>query len=200
MAETEFLVAGLGNPGPEYENTPHNLGFLAVNLLARRTQTRLSRFECRALVGVAELEGKRVLLAQPQTYMNLSGQSVSGLASKFGLAPGRIVLVYDDLDLPWGTIRIRPDGSAGGHHGVEDVIRCLGTKAFPRVRMGIHPGHEVRDGAKFVLAPLKGGQKKELDSFVGLAADAVESIIAGGVDKAMAAFNRRAPGAMKEEQ
>lgn len=200
MAEAEFLVAGLGNPGPEYENTPHNLGFLAVSLLARRTQTRLSRFECRALLGEAELEGKRVLLAQPQTYMNLSGQSVSGLASRFGLAPDRIVLVYDDLDLPWGTIRIRPDGSAGGHHGVEDVIRCLGTKAFPRVRMGIHPGHEVRDGAKFVLAPLKGGQKKELDSFVGLAADAVESIIAGGVDKAMAAFNRRAPGAMKEEQ
>lgn len=200
MAESEFLVAGLGNPGPEYENTPHNLGFLTVDLLARRTQTRLSRFECRALVGVAELDGKRVLLAQPQTYMNLSGESVNGLASKLGLAPERIILVYDDLDLPWGTIRVRPDGSAGGHHGVEDVIRCLGTKSFPRVRMGIHPGHEVRDGAKFVLAQMKGGQKKELDSFVGLAADAVESIIAGGVDKAMAAFNRRAPGAMKEEQ
>jgi PTH1 family peptidyl-tRNA hydrolase len=200
MAEAEYLVAGLGNPGPEYENTPHNLGFLTVNLLAGRAQARLSRFECRALVGVAVLEGKRVLLAQPQTYMNLSGESVNGLASKYGFAPERVVLVYDDLDLPWGTIRIRPDGSAGGHHGVEDVIRCLGTQTFPRVRMGIHPGHEVRDGAKFVLAQFKGGQKKELDSFIGQAADAVESIIAGGVEKAMAAHNRRAPGARKEEQ
>ena len=200
MPEAEFLVAGLGNPGPEYENTPHNLGFLVVNLLAERTKARLSRFECRALVGVADVEGKRVLLAQPQTFMNLSGQSVKGLASKYGFAPDRIVLVYDDLDLPWGAIRVRPDGSAGGHHGVEDVIRCLGTQTFPRVRMGINPGHEVRDGAKFVLAPIKGGQKKDLDSFVGLAADAIESIIAGGVDKAMAVFNRRAPGARKEEQ
>lgn len=200
MAEAEFLVAGLGNPGPEYENTPHNLGFLTVNLLAARTQSRLSRFECRALVGVAELEGKRVLLAQPQTFMNLSGESVNGLASKYGFAPERIVLVHDDLDLPWGTIRVRPDGSAGGHHGVEDVIRCLGTQSFPRVRIGIHPGHEIRDGAKFVLAQMKGGQKKELDSIVGLAAGAVESIIAWGVDKAMAAHNRRAPGARKEEQ
>lgn len=200
MAEAEFLVAGLGNPGPEYENTPHNLGFRTVNLLAERTQTRLSRFECRALVGVAGIDGRKVLLAQPQTYMNLSGQAVNGLASKYGFAPEKIILVYDDLDLPWGTIRVRPDGSAGGHHGVEDVIRCLGTLSFPRVRMGIHPGHEVRDGAKYVLAPMKGGQKKELDSFAGLAADAVESIIAGGVDKAMAAYNRRAPGARKEEQ
>jgi len=200
MAEAEFLVAGLGNPGAEYENTPHNLGFLTVDLLAERANTRLSRFECRALVGVADLGGKRVLLAKPQTFMNLSGQAVNGLAGKFGFAPERVVLVYDDLDLPWGTIRVRPDGSAGGHHGVEDVIRCLGTQSFPRVRMGIHPGHEVRDGAKFVLAQMKGGQKKELDSFVGLAADAVESIIAGSVDKAMAAYNRRAPGAKKEEQ
>ncbi len=200
MPEAEFLVAGLGNPGPEYENTPHNLGFLVVNLLAGRTKARLSRFECRALVGVAEVGSQRVLLAQPQTFMNLSGQSVKGLASKYGFAPERIVLVYDDLDLPWGAIRVRPDGSAGGHHGVEDVIRCLGTQTFPRVRMGINPGHEVRDGAKFVLAPFKGGQKKDLDLFTGLAADAIESIIAGGVDKAMAVFNRRAPGARKEEQ
>jgi PTH1 family peptidyl-tRNA hydrolase len=200
MAEAEFLVAGLGNPGPEYENTPHNLGFLTVNLLAARTGSRLSRFECRALVGVAELEGKRVLLAQPRTFMNLSGESVNGLASKYGFAPERIVLVHDDLDLPWGTIRVRPDGSAGGHHGVEDVIRCLGTQSFPRVRIGIHPGHEIRDGAKFVLAQMKGGQRKELESIVGLAAGAVESIIAWGVDKAMAAHNRRAPGARKEEQ
>lgn len=200
MAEPEFLVVGLGNPGPEYEMTPHNLGFLTVDRLAARVSARLSRFECRALVGQGQIGGRTALLAQPQTFMNLSGQAVKGLVQKYGIEPGRVVLVYDELDLPWGSLRVRQKGSAGGHHGVEDVIRCLGTQDFPRLRLGIHPGHAVRDGAKFVLAPFRGGQKQELDSLLDQAADAVESIIAEGVEKAMTAHNRRAPGSKREEE
>lgn len=200
MGEYGHLVVGLGNPGPEYEMTPHNLGFLTVARLAERHGVRLSRFECRALVGQVVIGGEKALLAQPQTYMNLSGQSVKGLAEKYQLEPGGVILVYDDLDLPWGALRIREQGSAGGHHGVEDVIRCLGTQDFPRLRLGIHPGHPVRDGAKFVLAPFRSGQKQELDSLLDEAAGAVESMITGGVAKAMTAYNRRASGSKREEE
>jgi PTH1 family peptidyl-tRNA hydrolase len=132
------------------------------------------------------------MLAKPQTFMNLSGQSVKGLLEKHGLTPKRLVVVYDDLDLPWGGLRVRPSGSAGGHHGVEDIIRCLGTQEFARVRLGIHPGRPVRDGAKFVLSPLTAGQKKELEETLGRAAEAVESVIVEGAGKAMAKYNRRA--------
>lgn len=194
MAEPEYLVVGLGNPGPEYEYTPHNLGFLTVDRLAARHAVRMNRLECRAEVGKGTIEGRPALLAKPQTFMNLSGQSVKGLLEKYSLPASRLLVVYDDLDLPWRSLRVRPKGSAGGHHGVEDVIRCTGTQDFARLRLGIHPGHPVRDGAKFVLAPFKSGQKKELDELLDEASQAVESIIAGGVEKAMAAHNRRAPG------
>jgi PTH1 family peptidyl-tRNA hydrolase len=200
MPEPEYIVVGLGNPGPEFAATPHNLGFLAVDRLAERHAIRLSRLECRSHVGAGQVAGRPVLLAQPQTFMNLSGQAVKGLLEKAALGPERLVLVYDDLDLPWGGLRIRPEGSAGGHHGVEDVIRCLGGQGFARVRLGIHPGHPIGDGAKFVLAPMRGGQREELDELLDRAAAAVESIIAEGVAKAMAAHNRRAQGKEEEKE
>lgn len=195
-----MLVVGLGNPGPEYESTPHNLGFLTVDRLAGRHSIRVSRLECRALVGAGRVEGRPVLLAKPQTFMNLSGQSVKGLLDKHGLKPEHLLVIYDELDLPWTTLRIRPKGSAAGHNGMKDIIRCLGTDEFARLRLGIHPGHPVRDGAKFVLAPFKSGQKKELDELLDAASAAAESIIAQGVEKAMAAYNRRAPGSTREEE
>jgi PTH1 family peptidyl-tRNA hydrolase len=200
MEEADVLVVGLGNPGPEYEWTPHNLGFLTVDRLAEKHSIRLSRHECRALAGQGRIGGKVVLLAKPQTFMNLSGQSVKGLLEKVGLGPERLLVIYDDLDLPWMSLRIRPKGSAGGHHGVEDIIRCLGRQDFVRLRLGIHPGHEVRDGAKFVLTPFRNGQRKELDRLLDDACAAAESIITGGVEKAMAAYNRRAPGKKREEE
>lgn len=200
MPESEYLVVGLGNPGPEYESTPHNLGFLVVGRLAKRNGIRLSRVECRSQLGSGKISGVAATVAMPLTFMNLSGSSVKGLLEKNGLAADRLVVVHDELDLPWGSIRIRPGGSAAGHNGVEDIIRCLGVKEFSRVRLGIHPGHPTGDGAKFVLAPLKSGQRKELDSLLDLAAGAVESILAEGVAKAMAKFNRRAPGPRKEEE
>ena len=194
-----WLIVGLGNPGPEYQWTYHNLGFLVAERVAERNGIRLTRRVLGALVGEGAISGQPVLIAKPQTFMNLSGNSVRLLVEKYAVASGRLVLIFDELALEWGSLRIRPKGSAGGHHGVQDVIRGLETKEFARVRLGIHPGHPVSDGAAFVLAPIKRAQRKELDQLLDHAAQAVESIIAEGVEKSMTKFNRRAQGANLEE-
>lgn len=188
------LVVGLGNPGEEYENTYHNLGFLAVDRLADRHNIRVTRKECMALVGGGRIGATEVALAKPQTYMNVSGPSVKGLLDRHGFEPRHLVLVFDELDLPWQTLRIRPKGSAGGHHGVESVIRSVGTNEFARVRLGINPGHKVADGAGYVLSRIRKAREKELDELLDVAAQAVESILAEGVEKSMTRFNGRAQG------
>lgn len=195
-----FLVVGLGNPGPEYAGTYHNLGFLSVERLAERNGIRVDRPDSKAITGRGVIAGQEVLVAKPQTYMNLSGASVAPLMEKHGIRPADLIVVYDELDLPWMGIRIRPRGSAGGHHGMESLIRALGTEEFVRVRLGIHPEHPVRDGAEFVLSPIRKPQLKELDELLERAAEAVESIIAEGVEKAMTKFNRRAQGSKPEEE
>src|SRR5580698_6132126 len=145
-----FLVAGLGNPGEQYAATPHNLGFLVVDVLAARHSIRMSRVECQAVIGQGSFNrgnafqqkgpgAEPVLLAKPQTYMNLSGVAVKSLMQKNGIEPKDLILVYDELALPWGTLRVRPDGSAAGHNGVQDVIDKIGTQGFPRIRLGAHP-------------------------------------------------------------
>jgi peptidyl-tRNA hydrolase, PTH1 family len=193
------LVAGLGNPGEEYALSPHNLGFLTIDRLAERHGIRVNRKDSKALVGVGEIDGTPVMLAKPQTYMNLSGTSLAPLMEKHSIPTDRLVLVYDELDLPWLSLRIKPQGSAAGHNGMKSVIGSLGTSDLVRVRMGIHPGRQIDSGRDFVLAPIKRSQKKELEEFVDFAADAVRSIIAEGVSKAMTKFNRRAPGLNTEE-
>jgi peptidyl-tRNA hydrolase, PTH1 family len=193
-----WLVAGLGNPGEEYALTPHNLGFLTVGCLAERFGIRVTRKDSRALAGVGEIDGNPVMLAKPQTYMNLSGTSVVPLMEKHAIGPDRLVVVYDDLDLGWGALRIKPKGSSAGHKGMKSIIASLNSSDFVRVRLGIHPGRPVRYGAEFVLAPFRRSQMKELDELLGYAADAVRSIIAEGVEKAMTRFNRRAPGSNTE--
>jgi PTH1 family peptidyl-tRNA hydrolase len=150
-------------------------------------------------VGAGEIEGREVMLAKPQTFMNLSGTSVKPLMEKHSISAEDLVLVYDELDLPWAGLRIKPKGSAAGHNGADSVIRSLGTNEFVRVRLGIHPGHPVRDGAEYVLSPFKRQQREELDELLGYAADAVRSILTEGVEKAMTRFNRRAPGSQTEE-
>src|SRR5579871_5810966 len=195
-----WLVAGLGNPGEKYADTPHNLGFLVADVLAARHNIRITRPECMALVGPGEIAGTPVLLAKPQTFMNLSGTSLKPLMAKYEILPENLVLVYDDLDLPWGHIRVRPKGSPGSHNGVKSVTASLGTQEFPRVRMGIHPGHPLSSGVDYVLSRFTRQQTKELESSIDRAADAVALIIAGGVEKSMAEFNRRAPGLNKEEE
>jgi PTH1 family peptidyl-tRNA hydrolase len=194
-----FLVAGLGNPGEEYALTPHNLGFQVADRLAERHGIRVSRKDSKALVGVGEIDGHPVMLAKPQTFMNLSGASLRSLMEKHSIELDRLVVVYDELDLSWGAVRIKPKGSAAGHKGMQSVISALGTNEIVRVRLGIHPGHLIKDGAEFVLAPLRRQQLKELDELVDYAADAVRAIIAEGVEKAMTKYNRRAPGLNTEE-
>jgi PTH1 family peptidyl-tRNA hydrolase len=196
-----FLVAGLGNPGEQYAATPHNVGFLVVDVLAARHSIRMSRLECQAVIGQGTIKGKSVVLAKPQTFMNLSGVSVKPLALKNEVEPKDLILVYDELALPWGSLRIRPNGSAAGHNGVQNVIDVLGTQEFPRVRLGVHPGYQLTAGrgADYLLSRFSRQQNETLEEFIGLAADATESIIAEGVSLSMTRFNRRAPGSKEEE-
>ena len=197
----DFLVVGLGNPGEEYANTPHNLGFMVVDQLAASNGIRVTRKENVTYVGLGTVRQKRVILAKPQTFMNSSGPSVKGLLERYELKPVQLIVIYDELALPWGELRIRPKGSAAGHNGMNSLIGSLGTQEFPRVRMGINPpGRPVGGGAKFVLAPFKRVQKQEVEAAVERATAAVESIIADGVEKSMAEFNRRAGGLQNEEE
>ena len=195
-----FLVAGLGNPGDEYVRTPHNLGFLTIDRLAERHGIRVTRKDSKALVGVGEIDGHEVMLAKPQTFMNVSGSSVCGLFAKFGFEAKDLLVVYDDLDLAWQSVRIRPSGSAGGHHGIESVIDAVKTRDFPRVRIGIHGGDRDRDGARIVLSKFSKARKKELDELLDHVSQAVESIVAEGVEKSMTRFNRRAQGLNEEAE
>jgi len=194
-----FLLAGLGNPGEQYALSPHNLGFLVVDRLAEQFGIRVTRKDSKALIGLGEIDGRAVMLAKPQTFMNLSGESLAPLMEKHQIEIQNLVVIYDELDLPWGALKIKPKGSAAGHNGMKSVIQWFKTSEIVRVRLGIHPGHPIRSGAEFVLAPIKRSQMKELDEFVDYAAGAVRSITAEGVEKAMTKFNRRAPGLNNEE-
>lgn len=193
----------MGNPGEEYQHTPHNLGFLVIDRIAELHGMRVSRKENMSLVGLGAIAGQQVVLAKPQTFMNLSGPAVKGLLERYELGPDRLLVVYDELDLPWGTLRIRPGGSAAGHNGVKSLIGSLGTMQFARIRMGIDlPGRDraAGEGKKFVLGRFSRARKQEMEEAVGRGAEAVESILAEGVEKSMAIFNRRAQGLSQEEE
>ena len=186
-----MLIVGLGNPGERYEWTRHNLGFMLVDLLARQAGAQVKRDECRALVGRAELEGRAVELVKPQTYMNLSGESVACLLRKRPeLKPSSgLVVVSDDIALPFGSIRIRPSGSSGGQKGLKNIISALGTDEFPRLRVGIKPEHPVGDTAGFVLERFPKGQRGEVEQILERCAEALRAVIRDGIDKAMSQFN-----------
>lgn len=189
----DWLVVGLGNPGEEYRSTPHNLGFLTVDRLARDAGIRISRPEENALVGSGALEGAPVVLAKPLSYMNLSGAPVKRLLRRYQLEPENLLVVYDELDLPWRSLRLKRKGSSAGHNGMQSVVDSLGTSDFPRLRIGIHPGHPVANGAKFVLRPFGRNERDELEEVVGRAAEVVRDVVANGPEKAMAQCNRRVP-------
>ena len=195
-----FVIVGLGNPGPEYEFTPHNLGFLTIDRLASKHGVRISRPEAGSLVGQGVIQGTPVLLAKPLSYMNLSGGPVRALLERQQADASRLLVVYDDLALPWADLRIRERGSAGGHHGVESVIKALKTTEFLRLRLGISPGQRVEDGAAWVLRPLRHREMKDLDELLGRASDAVRTILSEGAAKAMTVYNRRAGGSTTEGQ
>ncbi|HVS74621.1 MAG TPA: aminoacyl-tRNA hydrolase [Candidatus Acidoferrales bacterium] len=185
------LIVGLGNPGPEFQWTPHNLGFLAVDELANRGSIRVERPEGKALVGRGKLAGEEVLLAKPQTYMNLSGVSIRELLEKYEVAVDELLVLWDEVQLPWGTIRIHRDGSAGSHNGAESVIGSLGTQQFARLRLGCGPEHPLSGRKEYVLRPMKKAELEVAAEMIGEAADAVEMILANGMEAAMNRYNRR---------
>jgi PTH1 family peptidyl-tRNA hydrolase len=193
------LIVGLGNPDPEYQWTPHNLGFLAVDELANRGGIRVSRPEGKALVGRGKVGGEEVVLAKPQTYMNLSGISVKELLGKYELQPAELLVMYDDRDLPWSMIRIGERGSPGTHNGAKSVVGSLGTQAFPRLRLGCGPEHPVQDLAAYVLRPMKKAELEVAAEMVAEAADAVEVILQQGFAAAMNKYNRRKPAEAPEQ-
>jgi len=186
-----MLIVGLGNPGERYEWTRHNLGFMLVDLLARQSNALVKRAECRALVGRAEIEGRAVELVKPQTYMNLSGESVACLAKKrVGFKPATDLLVIsDDIALPFGSMRLRPRGSSGGQKGLKNIISVLGTDEFLRLRVGIKPEHPVGDTASYVLERFPRAQHTGVEEILERCADALRAVIRDGIDKAMSQFN-----------
>ncbi len=189
LAEKTWLIAGLGNPGAEYERTRHNLGFMLIDRLATELQTQLRREECRALIGRGEVGGQKVELAKPQTYMNLSGDPVSCLLKKEDRAVEKLIVISDDLALPFGRIRIRTKGSHGGQNGLRSIIDRLGTNEFIRLRIGIKPEHPVSSATNFVLERFSKGEFETVEKVLNEAADAVTAIVTDGVEAAMARWN-----------
>jgi peptidyl-tRNA hydrolase, PTH1 family len=192
------LIVGLGNPDPEYQWTPHNLGFMVVDELANRNGIRVERPEGKALVGRGRIAGEEVLLAKPQTYMNLSGISVRELLAKYELDLDGLLVMWDEVQLPLGTIRIHPDGSAGSHNGAKSVISALGSQEFARLRLGCGPEHPLSSRREHVLRPMKKAELETAAEMVGEAGDAVEMILAQGLDAAMTTYNRRKPPEAEE--
>jgi len=187
------LIVGLGNPGYEYHLTPHNLGFMAVDRLAESCGARISRPEAQALTADARLELVDVVLAKPQTFMNLSGLAVARLLKKYEIESEGLIVLVDDVDLPLGTIRIRGRGSAGSHNGLKSLIGALESDRFVRVRMGIGPDHPVGDRASYVLGRFRKADLETVAEMLERATAAVATILRDGLEEAMNRYNRRPP-------
>ena len=187
------LIVGLGNPGPEYAWTPHNAGFLALDALSARAGIRVTRPEAQAYIGPGQMAGHDVLLAKPQTHMNGSGRAVAGLIERYECDPAEMIVLSDEVALPWGMLRIRERGSAGGHNGLKSVMGAVGTDRFIRVRIGVKPEHPVGDLAAYLLCPMSREQREIALQMAVDAAEAVEVLLAEGASRAMSRFNRRVP-------
>jgi PTH1 family peptidyl-tRNA hydrolase len=186
------LIVGLGNPGIEYQFTPHNLGFLTIDRIANGLGIEVRNRQCRALTARATIAGEPAVLAKPETYMNLSGLSVVELVAEHQIDVTRdLIVIYDELDLPLGTIRIRQRGSSAGHNGMESILGALGTDEFLRIRLGIAPDHKIADGVKYVLTPFRKAQFELVDEVLDTAAQAVDVILKEGPAAAMNRFNRK---------
>lgn len=186
------MIVGLGNPGAEYEWSRHNLGFMLIDRLAAEFGLVKFRRECQSLVGRVEIENETAKLVKPQTYMNLSGEAVSCLVEKHKLSghEGNLIVISDDLALPFGKIRIRARGSAGGHNGLKSIIGALGTNEFTRLRIGIQPDHQIGDSKRFVLDSFPRTSRAELDKVLERSAEALHVILKEGVLKAMTEYNK----------
>lgn len=186
------LIVGLGNPGSKYAGTRHNTGFLVIDRLAGILGLTVKKKKLHAITGQGQINGEKVVLAKPQTYMNLSGESVGSLLRWYKLTHSDLIVIYDDLDLPPGKLRIRRGGGAGGHKGMQSVIDALGTDDFPRVRIGIgRPGQPECDPTDYVLGGFSADEAGEIQDILGQAAEAVLCIVRNGLERAMNLYNRR---------
>lgn len=189
LDEKNWLIVGLGNPGEQYEKTRHNLGFMVIDKLAHEFNTQVKRLECRALTGQFSFENQTVELVKPQTFMNLSGESVACFLKKESRSVKKTIVVTDDLALPTGKIRIRPKGSAGGHNGLKSLIECLKTEDYIRLRIGIQPEHPISETKRFVLEKFSKIDLETVEKVLEQSAEAVLAVITDGVERAMAKFN-----------
>ena len=189
-AETKtYVLVGLGNPGREYRQTRHNVGFLVVNELCKEMNIRLTRMQAKALVGNGLLVGSKVILAKPQTFMNLSGQSVASLVKFYKVPLNQLLVILDDLDLPLGTLRIRPVGGSAGNKGLMSIIQQLGTDEFPRMRLGIGRPPGQKNGADYVLQDFQNSEMDLVKEVLAKASRAAKIFVANGIDQAMNQFN-----------
>ncbi len=190
MTGEKHLIIGLGNPGDQHAENRHNIGFKVIDVLAARWEIKLKRNRKNALTGEGTYLGNAVVLAKPQTFMNNSGLSVGPLSRLYGIFPENLLVIYDDLDLAFGRIRLRAAGSAGGHHGMESIIEKVSTNEFPRLRIGIgRPDHENEEVVDFVLTGFHSSDKQKLKTVLNQAADAVETYLKSGIEIAMTQFN-----------
>ena len=193
------LIVGLGNPGIEYEFTPHNLGFLAIDRIADDLGVEVRNRQCRALTARAVMGDEPVLLAKPETFMNLSGDSVRELVAKHEAKPeSDLIVIQDELDFPWGTLRIHRQRSSAGHNGIESIIEALGTQDFLRIRIGVAPDRKVEDGQRYLLSPMRKAELKVVGEMLETTAEAVRMILKEGPAAAMNRFNRKAEEEKKD--
>ena len=185
----QWLLVCLGNPGKEYANTRHNIGFLAADALEKRTGVKFNKLKYRALTGEVTLGGQRVLVVKPQTYMNLSGEAVKLAGGFYKSPPERILVLYDDVSLPLGKLRIRASGSAGGHNGIKNIIAHLGTDAFPRIKVGVGAPQREDGLVDWVIGSFTASERKVVDEAIDKALDAAECVIEKGVSEAQNRFN-----------
>ncbi len=193
MPESTYLLIGLGNPGREYKDNRHNVGFMLIDTLAVRLNARGMKLQSKAIVTSALYEERKLILAKPQTYMNLSGQSVQGLLHFYKIPVENLIVAHDDLDIPFGAIRIRPGGGPGGQRGMASTIELLGTKDFPRLRIGIGRPPGRMDPKDYVLQNFPKDEQKILSEVLDRAADAALTFVTDGLNKAMNKFNGNPP-------
>lgn len=187
------LIVGLGNPGPDYEWTPHNVGFLAIDALAQRSSIRVTRPEAKSLVGRGMFAGHEVILAKPQTMMNLSGVAVRMLLERYECDPAETIVLLDETDLPWGMLRVRTHGRNSTHNGLQSIVSAIGGDDFIRIRLGVQPKQMWGDRRDYVLSQLGREERQIAEEMAVVAADAVGVILTEGAEKAMTKFNRKAP-------
>jgi peptidyl-tRNA hydrolase, PTH1 family len=189
QANAPFLLVGLGNPGREYRETRHNVGFMVIDQVCKTAGISLSRVQAKAIIGVGQFAGRRLVLAKPQTFMNLSGQAVAGLVRFYKVPLEQILVAHDDLDLPLGTLRLRPTGGSAGQKGVASTIQQLGTQDFGRMRIGIGRPPGQMDPAAYVLQHFSKGEQDLVDQMLERAVGAVERFIKDGLEAAMNQYN-----------